>query len=330
MESALALHYTLEMSQANTIIQRPIFLLGATSIVGYNVAARRDAALFPYVTSRSRHATAAQWPRFLLDDADAVARWCAALPAEATVLYCDAVCDVAKCEEKPDWAREINVGNLRRVLAALPADARLVYVSSDHVFGNDGHYDETAVPCPVSKYGAIRAEAERLALAHPGALLIRYGLPIGPSIDGKSGHADWLRYRLRAGLPVTMIEDESRTAMPSVLLADRVIALARSPHTGTRHITANRLMPRVELARALHRHFDLPGDLAISYRHLQPAPHLGRIHIVTRHTDPLAAPLPSPLECLDFIADSLRVSNCVFDNPVYQPHVAKLASQVLV
>ncbi len=281
-----------------------IFLLGTTSIVGYNISIRQ-AGVTGIVTSRSRHRVVAGWPRLALHDADELRRFCAALPPQATIIYCDAVCDVAKCEENPGWAREINVGNLQRTLHALPPDARLVYVSSDHVFGEDGAYDETSAPCPVSRYGAIRAEAEQLALTRPGTLLIRYGLPVGPSLDGKSGHRDWLTYRLMNGLPVTIIEDESRTAMPSPLLADRIVDLACSTISGIRHITATRLVTRVELATALKVHLDLPGELSFSRRHLQPAPHLGRIHIITRHNDEFARPLPSPLDLLQTAPDIL-------------------------
>jgi len=276
-----------------------VFLLGATSIVGYNVVLRRHPGVTGIVTSRLRHKRIATWPRLALHDPADLAEFCAGLPAGAVIIYCDAVCDVFKCEGNPAWAREINVGNLQRTLDLLPADARLVYVSSDHVFGEDGRYDEDSAPCPVSLYGGIRAEAERLALTRPGSLLIRAGLPVGPSLDGKSGHLDWLRYRLAKGLPVTIIEDESRTAMPSPLLADRIVALALSDITGTRHITATRLVSRVELARALKAHYGFEGELQFSQRKCQPAPHLGRIHLVTKHTDELAAPLPCPIDLLE-------------------------------
>jgi dTDP-4-dehydrorhamnose reductase len=238
------------------------------------------------------------WPRLALHEVDDISRFCNNLPRGATIIYCDAVCDVSKCEENPSWAREINIGNLQRTMDAMPHHARLVYISSDHVFGNDGTYDENSEPCPVSIYGAIRAQAEQLALSRPGTLLIRSGLPIGPSLDGKSGHLDWLRYRLQMKLPVTIIQDEARTAMPSPLLADRILDLAASDVTGIRHVTSGCYISRVHLATALKNHFSFPGELAYSMRRHQPAPHLGRIHITTRYSDSPAAPLPCPLEIL--------------------------------
>src|SRR5690606_40425336 len=107
--------------QSNTTPYGPIYLLGATSIVGYNVIIRHPQSVVGVVTSTLRHPVLRQWPRLRLDDTAAVARFCSALPDSAIILYCDAVCDVSKCEQNPAWAREINVGNLRRFMQHLPA-----------------------------------------------------------------------------------------------------------------------------------------------------------------------------------------------------------------
>lgn len=281
---------------------RPMILLGATSIVGYNMVIR-DRGVVGVVTARSRLKAVHGWPRLALQDSDEIRKFFEELPPDAVIIYCDAVCDVSKCENNPAWAREINIENLRRTLDVMRDDVRLVYVSSDHVFGDDGAYDEDAETCPVSLYGAIRAEAEQLALSRPETLLIRTGLPIGSSVDGKSGHLEWLCYQLKSGLPVTIIEDESRTAMPTTSLADRIIDLAISPVTGIRHITATRLVSRVELAQTFKDYFQLPGELELSQRAKQPAPHLGRIHLITRYTDPLAEALQCPLDIRESFID---------------------------
>ena len=65
------------------------------------------------------------------------------------LLYCHAVCDVTKCQNNPEWAYQINVGHVQRVMNALPSTTRLVYVSSDHVFGQDGVYRSLLPPAPL-------------------------------------------------------------------------------------------------------------------------------------------------------------------------------------
>ena len=271
-----------------------MLLLGSTSIVGYNLGRLYPSEIRPVVTSRTRTNVPNQ-DRLLLDDAATIGQFVDAAGSNV-VIYCDAVCDVQKCELNPEWATEINVNNLRRTLSVLSSHCRLVYISSDHVFGGDGRYDEHSSCCPISHYGRTRTAAEVLALARPGTLVIRPGLPVGPSPDGRTGHMDWLRYRMLRGLPVTIIEDEARSAVHTDDLCLRIVQLARSPLTGIRHITATHPVFRPELAYLLAGYMDIPMNFGIRKRRDQPYPHLGMVELATCYDDSLAAALPSAMD----------------------------------
>ena len=212
------------------------------------------------------------------------------------LLYCHAVCDVPKCESSPEWAYAINVGHLQRVLKALPKQTRLVYVSSDHVFGGDGTYDESSTPCPISVYGRTRVKAEQLALERPESLVIRTGLAIGPSPDGRTGHLDWLRYRTHHNLPVTIVQDEYRSVVCSEDLAKRVMALASSRETGIRHIAATQAVSRIELAHYLLKRLRLEARFDCESRHQRPTPHLGHVELISTYQDKLSVPLPNVVD----------------------------------
>ena len=204
----------------------------------------------PFVTRANRAKTIRRWPVLNLEDP----AWPATVFEQHQpdlFIQCHAVCDVPRCEVAPDWAREVNIVYLKRVLDALPDKTRLVYVSSDHVFGGDGVYDEDAPPCPISVYGRTRVEAEAMALARPGSLVIRVGLAIGPSPNGRTGHWDWLRYRIGKNLPVTIVHDEYRSVVWAHDLALRIIRMAESGATGIRHVSATRVISRIELANHL-------------------------------------------------------------------------------
>ena len=86
---------------------------------------------------------------------------------------------------------------------------------------------KTRRPCPISVYGRTRVEAEAMVLARPGSLVIRVGLAIGPSPNGRTGHWDWLRYRIGKNLPVTIVHDEYRSVVWAHDLALRVMRMAR-------------------------------------------------------------------------------------------------------
>jgi dTDP-4-dehydrorhamnose reductase len=214
----------------------------------------------------------------------------------AAILYCHAVCDVPKCEAAPEWAWEMNVNQLKNVLAASEPGIRFVYISSDHVFGGDGSYHEQSTPCPISAYGRTRVAAETLVLEHANSMVVRAGLAIGPSLTGRSGHLDWLRYRMRRNLPVTIVEDEYRSAVWATDLAERIMALARSRATGLCHVTATRPVSRVQLADHLLSSMSLRAEYRRESRHERHSPHLGRVELATMRSGALYEPLPSVLD----------------------------------
>jgi dTDP-4-dehydrorhamnose reductase len=255
---------------------RSILLYGATSILGYSLARQFPERVEAYGTPGEHAHGVRPWPDILI--------------------YGHAVCDVPKCEGSSDWAQQINVGHVRRVLTELPKHTRMVYVSSDHVFGGDGVYDERAEPCPVSVYGGTRVDAERLVLQRPGSLVIRVGLPIGPSRNGKTGHWDWLRYRTERNLPITIVSDEYRSAVWADQLAARVLQLAESETAGIRHVTATRVASRIELANHLLSLLDKPAGYLTETRRQRTSPHLGHVELATIHRDALSRPLSSVLE----------------------------------
>jgi dTDP-4-dehydrorhamnose reductase len=212
------------------------------------------------------------------------------------LLQCHAICDVPRCEAAPEWAWLVNVAYLERLVDALPSQTRLVYVSSDHVFGGDGIYNESLPPCPISVYGRSRVAAERLVLQRNGSLVIRVGLPIGSSPDGRTGHWDWLRYRFSRKLPVTIVHDEYRSVVWATDLAARVMELTQSETTGIRHVPATRAISRIQLADYLLAFFSEHGQYARESRFDRPAPHLGRVELASKFSDALSAPLRSVLD----------------------------------
>ncbi len=270
-------------------------LFGATSILGYSIAKLFPDTVLPFVTRANRAKSIRQWPRLNLEDP----AWPAMVFEKHQpdlFIHCHAVCDVPRCEVMPHWAREINVVYLKRVLDALPEKTRLVYVSSDHVFGGDGVYDEDSTRCPISVYGRTRVEAEEMVLRRPGSLIIRVGLPIGPSPNGRTGHWDWLRYRIGKNLPVTIVHDEYRSVVWARDLALRVMQLAESHQAGVRHVSATRAISRIELANHLLTIFGEPANYQRESRFERGTPHLGRVELASIHSGDLFRPLQCVLD----------------------------------
>ncbi len=272
-------------------MNKPILLFCATSITGFNLANRFSNHIRPYVPSANKSPLIKHWPSLQLENKGWIKMQIETYQPEA-LIYAHAVCDVTKCEKNPDWAYAVNVSNLKRLISLLPERTRLIYLSSDHVFGGDGRYNESAAPCPITSYGRTRVEAEQCVLKRAKSLVIRTGLAIGPSSDGRTGHMDWLRYRSKQNLPITIIEDEFRSAVWAKDLSHRIMLLLQSDEMGIRHIPAAEAISRVILAKSLMSLLEIKPIFKTERRDQQAVPHLGHVGLTSLYQDIFSQPLP--------------------------------------
>ncbi len=271
-----------------------MFLFGASSMLGWSIwRARGHIPDEGYCNGNTRELPPGIAQGLHLDDELAVSLLFKH-QRPRLIIHCAGVCDVETCERSPEFAHSVNVAGTRNLLAYAPADTRIVYCSSDHVFGGDaGPYFEDSPVAPISVYGRTRVAAEQLVMARSNTLVIRSGLWIGPSATGRIGHLDWLRDRHRRGLPMTVVSDEVRSAVWAEDAGRRVWELARSPITGVRHLAATRALARPEIAAFVNDRFAIGASFGVEPRRDRKTPHLGNVELATRYTDELARPLPS-------------------------------------
>jgi dTDP-4-dehydrorhamnose reductase len=283
--------------QSGGMAEVGVFLFGASSMLGWSIVRSGGLSeLTGFCNGFTRTMPPGIDRGIHLDDERAVHQLFAE-ERPRLIIHCAGICDVEKCEGSPEFAFSVNVGGMRILLEHAPAETRIVYCSSDHVFSGDtGPYHEDSPTDPITVYGRTRVAAEQLLLRRPNSLVVRSGPWIGPSATGRNGHLDWLRYRHQRGLPMTVVADELRSAVWAEDAALRVAALARSEITGIRHITATRPVARPELARFLDEQFQIGATFELQSRHDRRAPHLGRVELVTRHEDELSAPLRSVVD----------------------------------
>jgi dTDP-4-dehydrorhamnose reductase len=137
--------------------------------------------------------------------------------APTHVVHCAGVCDLDVCEERPAWAEAMNTDGARAVTEIFGQTAHLIYMSSDLVFsGNnppDGGYTEEHWPDPLSVAGRTIHNAELEFQKASRHTIVRLGLPIGVSVTGDKGAVDFIDYRLRRSLPLTLFHDEWRSCI---------------------------------------------------------------------------------------------------------------------
>lgn len=267
-------------------------IAGATSIHGWSLyQAAKERSIVPVCNTHVKGGFCRDWNRM---DTENTQGWVDLLESinPSTLVYCAGVCNVDQCRKHPEWARELNVNAIERLLQHLPSDVSLVYVSTDHVFSNhETPRVESDDPEPLSYYGELRAEAESLVLRmRPDALLVRPGLCLGPSADGRRGHWNSAQRRIKRDLQVTVIEGELRSAMWAPDAGRQVLQWIDEGVQGLHHLTADKSSSRIDVIKALCEVNQLPAIYEVTHRDELEYPHLGNVSLGSQYDhDPLPA-----------------------------------------
>ncbi|GHH23508.1 dTDP-4-dehydrorhamnose reductase [Streptomyces rubradiris] len=151
-----------------------------------------------------------------------------------------------------DWAVTAD-GSVRLAQMTARRGIRLVHVSSDAVFSgaSRSRYDETALPDPVTPYGAAKAAAETaVRLLHPDAVVARTSLIIG---DGDSVHEQAVRELAAGTRKGALFTDDIRCPVHVADLATALWELASSDATGVFHLAGPDALSRYELGVLIAR-----------------------------------------------------------------------------
>jgi dTDP-4-dehydrorhamnose reductase len=149
--------------------------------------------------------------------------------------------------KQSDWA---TTADGAANIAVAGRDTRLVFVSSDAVFGGRGTpYDEDAPPDPNTPYGAAKAAAETAVRAiAPSAVIARTSIIVG---DDRRSATERLVHESAAGQPGSLYTGNIRCPVHVSDLAAALLELLTSNHAGIAHVAGPHPMNRLELGRLI-------------------------------------------------------------------------------
>ena len=152
--------------------------------------------------------------------------------------------DVNGCEDDIEKAFQVNAigaGNVAQ--AAARGDRKLVYFSSDYVFGREDNrrtpYLESDLPEPVNIYGVSKVAGEQLVrVATDNHLIVRSSSLFGV-VTSKKGWTfpEMILQRAKAGEPLRVVNDQYMSPTYTLDLVREVMALLEAGATGTVHVT---------------------------------------------------------------------------------------------
>lgn len=165
------------------------------------------------------------------------------LHGPSVIFHAAALTAVDDCEEDPDLAYRINALGTRNVCeAAELAGARVIYVSTDHVFAGSKAepYDEFDDPDPKNVYGRSKLWGERYVLRlGPSHCVVRSSRLFGGA--GRNYVTATLEKarELAPGQPFVAVSDQRAVPTFAPDLAQRVCDMAERGAGGIYHLTSS-------------------------------------------------------------------------------------------
>lgn len=170
------------------------------------------------------------------------------------------------CEKDPAKARAANVADPFNIaLAGQAIGATFIYYSTDYVFdGTSGPNAEIDPPRPLSVYGSVKQEAERMLADELGDrfLCLRTAWVQGPERQGKNfAYQVWRN--LSAGKSMVCPSDQVSNPTYGPDLARVSVDMALDGRSGLWNAAGPDLLPRDELGRRIAKAFDLDAGLIV-------------------------------------------------------------------
>lgn len=175
------------------------------------------------------------------------------------VVHAVGLTSVEACEADPQLARSVNVDMTAAIADACNrAGARLVHISTDHLFDGTRHLcSEEQLIKPLNVYARTKADAEKAALdGCPDALVVRtnfYGW--GPSY--RPSFSDWIISSLRSGTTVRLFDDVTITPILATELARSVHEIVEKGGTGVFNVTGDDAITKLDFGKSIAMAFDL-------------------------------------------------------------------------
>ena len=169
------------------------------------------------------------------------------------VIHCAAYTAVDRAEDEPEKCRLINVEGTRNIANACRLNgSRLVYISSDYVFGDDGcSLLETDSPKnPQSVYGITKLEGEAAAMLCPRSFIVRTSW-----VFGENG-GNFVRTMLRLSEThdsITVVNDQTGSPTYTPDLARLLCDMIKTDKFGVYHASNEGFCTWAEFAGEIMR-----------------------------------------------------------------------------
>jgi len=169
------------------------------------------------------------------------------------LVHCAGLVDIDQCQKSPDVAFEQNVLSTRNVVQACGEETKIVYISSDQVYGSIFSKNEGQKKLkPKNIYGTTKLAGEReVLLYNPKSLVIRTNV-FGVSIKrNRTSFAEWVLHSLKNKEPIPLFTDYIFSPIVGSLLGQIILELVSKGQEGIFNVGSLNSCSKYEFGRAL-------------------------------------------------------------------------------
>ncbi|MEO7308944.1 MAG: NAD(P)-dependent oxidoreductase [Chitinophagaceae bacterium] len=196
------------------------------------------------------------------------------------VIHSAAMSKPNDCEMQRALCYAVNVQGTQNIIDGCKAiGAKLIFMSTDFVFGHKGPYREADEYCPVNYYGASKIMAEKLVVAS-GLFyaIVRTVMVLGKKLPGQNNtFLHWVKDNLDQQKAIRVFTDQYRSVTYVNDLCRGIESIIERGFQGVVHLCGSTIYTPFSLAQELAGFFSLNKNL---------------VNPVTRETFPEAAMRP--------------------------------------
>ncbi len=172
-----------------------------------------------------------------------------------------------ECENNQDTCILNNVTATKYIVDAANAiGAKVIYISTDFIFGDDGPHAVDATPNPLNFYGAskllaeqyVQAEAQNFAIVRPVFIYGEVWKGMRPTF------LHWVKNNLEQHKPIKVVSDQLRTPTYVIDICKGIEAIIVNNKQGAYHLAGKDIVSPYQMAIAVCKHLGLDESLITS------------------------------------------------------------------
>ena len=179
------------------------------------------------------------------------------------VIHCAGLTNVDKCEKIPELAYDANVIVTKHIAQICAKETKLVYISSDQVYGETDDHSESNIELkPMNMYGKTKLQGEHQVQENStDHIIIRTNIFGWNAKPGKIHSAEWIYNSLKKKESIVLFDDYIFSPIYTEYLGEILMQLVRMDFIGIVNVGSKEPCTKYEFGMQLSEVFGFDKSL---------------------------------------------------------------------